>query len=690
MKKHLLSLIIICLLSLPSAYFGDLKEKIILTNVLDKINTYHFQPKPIDDKLSKDIFSLYLKRLDPNKQFLIKEDIKKLREYELLIDDQLLNGGYSFYLLADHLYKKRFETVKVWYKEILSAPFDFKIIESIPLKSEDYKYTDSEQALKKHWKKILKYQTLAEYISNVEQTPSSNLKEFQPNIEIKAREVIKKNTTQLFDRLSKETEDEKFTSYINTISNTFDPHTNYLSPASKEDFDISISGKLEGIGAVLREDNGLIKVVRIVSGSASWRQKELEAEDIILEVSQGNEEPVNIEGARVRDAVKLIRGKKGTEVRLTVRKPDGEEKVIPIIRDIVIIEETYAKSTIITNEALNKRFGYILLPGFYRDFKDSKARNSSTDVKNELLKLKAQHIDGVILDLRNNGGGALNDAVDMAGLFLRSGPIVQVKNRINRGRVWSDTDPSIVYDGPLVILINSFSASASEIVAAALQDYRRAIIIGSESSYGKGTVQTFLDLDRYTPSQFKSLQPFGSLKLTIQKFYRVNGQSTQYNGVVPDISLPFSTDSIKIGEKTLDHSLAWTTVNSVKFSNSSRHLSKLNQIKEKSKLRVSNNTFFNSIQAFNIIKNKRKNKKEYSLNLEKWISNKEKTEKENEKYNLKLTPIKGLAIPSPNIIGENAEQKIKDTINWHKELKKDHYINESILVLNDLINHSSQ
>ncbi|RZK27879.1 MAG: tail-specific protease, partial [Hymenobacter sp.] len=357
---------------------------------------------------------------------------------------------------------------------------------------------------------------------------------------------------------------ETLANYANTIANTYDPHTEYFAPKDKEEFDYQLTGRLEGIGATLREKDGLIYIEEIVPGSASFRQGQLKKGDAILRVAQGATEPVSIEGWHTAKAVTLIRGKKGTEVRLTVKKPDGSTKIIPIIRDVVINEETYAQSAII-NDPSGKKIGYLRLPGFYADFNNNGGRSSADDVKKELAKLNAEGAQGIVFDLRTNGGGSLTDAVEMAGLFMPSGPMVQVHDSRGVTNVLNDKDPRVQYTGPLVVLVNKYSASASEILAAAVQDYKRGIIMGSTSTYGKGTVQRVVDLDETLPAELNALKPFGSLKFTMQKFYRVTGASTQFKGVASDIVLPDVYSYLDQGEKESDYPLKWDEIKPASF-----------------------------------------------------------------------------------------------------------------------------
>jgi carboxyl-terminal processing protease len=393
-------------------------------------------------------------------------------------------------------------------------------------------------------------------------------------------------------------EQDRFDSYFTAITEAFDPHTNYMPPTQKEDFDISMRGSLEGIGATLREEDGYIKVSQIIPGSAAWRQGELQSEDVILKVAEGKAEAVDITDMRLRDAVSLIRGKKGTEVRLTARKPDGSKIVIPIIRDVVQIDETFARSTTIKDEKSGKTYGYIRIPSFYRDFQESGSggRNVTDDVRAEIAKLKSSNIDGLILDVRNNGGGALSDAVSIAGLFISDGPIVQVRSSNGKTQVLNDDDSQIVYSGPLAVLVNEFSASASEILAGALQDYRRAIVIGSGHTHGKGTVQAMLDLDRdFNLRNMEQFLPLGALKVTIQKFYRISGGSTQYRGVVPDIILPDRLQYLKSGEQYLDNSLPWDTIEATDYRPWSQPFPELSWLQNRSQQRIKSDPAWQTI-----------------------------------------------------------------------------------------------
>ena len=367
------------------------------------------------------------------------------------------------------------------------------------------------------------------------------------DLEKEARERVQKIMDRSYDRLKRKFDDEdSFNAYVNTITETMDPHTTFFPPVEKRYFDEQMSGRFFGIGASLREEDGNIKIATLLTGSPAWKSGEITAGDFIIKVAQGKEEPVDITGFIVEDAVKLIRGKKGTEVRLQIRKSDGVIKTVTLVRDEIVQDETFAKSAVINTP--KGKIGFIYLPEFYADFDNPKGARCSDDVRKEVIRLKEQKVDGIIIDLRNNGGGSLYDVVQMVGFFIEDGPIVQVKDRDGKPQVYRDRDKTVLYDGPLGVMVNEFSASASEIFAAAIQDYNRGIIIGSTTTYGKGTVQRNIGLDK-TLGILEPNSELGTIKLTLQKFYRINGGSTQLRGVSSDIALPDVLEYSPLREK---------------------------------------------------------------------------------------------------------------------------------------------
>ncbi len=570
----------------------DQKRNKFIGYLLSKqLPALHFSDKVVNDELALAAFHLYIKQLDYQKRFLLKKDVEQLRAFAPYIDDTLANGritlpdtGYDIFNEKIDLVQKATEamlannTVKIAAGAggLFVGSFDVRKKESYETDPEKTDFAENMVELKERWRQLLKAQVISQFLDlEEEQTKPKDKnkvgkKKSEEELWQEALTKVSKRNKTFFQRLHQETLQDHYDRFFNCVARAFDPHTNYIPPAGKEQFDISMRGSLEGIGALLREDDGFIKVIRIIPGSASAKQGTLKAEDIILQVAQEGEEPVDITDMRLRDAVRLIRGPKGKAVSLTVKKIDGGSQIIKIIRDVVQIEETFVKSTIIES-AGGRKTGYIYIPTFYRDFEGirngSKGRNSTDDTLKELVQLKKENVDGIVLDLRDDGGGALVDAVDIAGLFIKSGPIVQVKNSFGDKKILSDTDEKEYYSGPLVVLVNKFSASASEIVAAALQDYRRAVIVGGKHTHGKGTVQTIIDLNENIPLLHMSkYDDLGALKVMIQKFYRVNGSSTQYKGVEPDIFLPNLFEHIKSGERYLDYSLPWDSIEPVKFT----------------------------------------------------------------------------------------------------------------------------
>ena len=671
---------------------GLTKDQAIYQVVFTSLKSVHYAPKPLNDTFSKSAFTLYLKRIDPAKRFLIQEDINKLTQFELLLDDELKKGSTQFFNLSQTLLNKRVNDIKRLYPKFLKNPILFNTDEFIETDTEKRGYAQNEEDLVVFWGKIIKYQVLNQYLSFLEEDEYKLLKDekkINRALEKKSRKKVAENLKRFFERISKETQEEKTEIYLNALVNVNDAHTSYFPPEKKEDFDISLSGKLEGIGAVLSEEEGMIKVVRIVTGSAAWRQGELEEGDLIIKVAQGDGERVDIVGARVRDAVKLIRGKKGTEVRLTVKKPNGKTTIVPIVRDVVELEETYAKSLVIEDSRVNRKFGYIYLPKFYRDFKNSLSRNTTDDIRKLLSQLTESNVEGIILDLRHNEGGALQDAVDSSGLFFEEGPVVQIQGKQGEKVVLFDKDKQVSYDGHLVVLMNSYSASASEILAAALQDYKRAVIVGTDSSFGKGTVQTFIDLDRAYPTRAAFFKPLGSLKVTIQKFYRINGGSTQYKGVIPDIILPNPYSHLEVGEKFVDHSLPWDTIPPLSYPKWEKSYP-LKTLVKNSKKRVESSAGFNQLSTHISTIKKQQDDSLEPLMFSKAKQRTDSRDKETKNYKEALTVLNHLNF-KPTVVTKKDEDEatVEKRKEWIESLSKDIFLDESLSILNDMVESSS-
>lgn len=666
------------------------KYEKILHNIGDMLSQIHYSPKKIDDNFSKEIFKKYLSdKIDQQKNIFLQSDIAQLKKFETRLDDEILGGPVEFVPAVSEIYKKRILESEQYYKEYLSKPFDFTKDESVNFDPDNIKYPATAEDKKEAWRKRMKYLVLERYADLRELREKNKGKEGQvaksdADLEKEARERVQKIMDRSYDRLKKKFDDEdSFNAYVNTITETMDPHTTFFPPVEKRYFDEQMSGRFYGIGASLREEDGNIKIATLLTGSPAWKSGEITAGDFIIRVGQGKEEPVDITGFMVEDAVKLIRGKKGTEVRLQIRKSDGTLKVVSLIRDEIIQDETFAKSAVINTE--KGKIGFIYLPEFYADFDNPKGARCSDDVRKEVIRLKEQKVDGIIIDLRNNGGGSLYDVVQMVGFFIEDGPIVQVKDRDGKPQVYRDRDKTVLYDGPLGVMVNEFSASASEIFAAAIQDYNRGIIIGSTTTYGKGTVQRNIGLDK-TLGILEPNSELGTIKLTLQKFYRINGGSTQLRGVSSDITLPDVLEYSPLREKNNPDALPWDEIQKADYHNW-RYSLDLSPIKQASNSRIS------ASASFNIIKENAKwlskqNDKEYTLNLKKYQDEqKEIRNRVKQIDSLNKTPsevnVEALAEDLKKLqYDEGKSERFKQ---WIKNLRSDIYLDESVKVINDMI-----
>ncbi|RLD29969.1 MAG: tail-specific protease, partial [Bacteroidetes bacterium] len=586
MKKNLKVLLLAVFVAVASCSFTTKqfddpdKDKLLIDLITYVLEKGHYDPKDMDNVFSAGVYKDFINTMDPLKRYFLASDIEDFSVYETEIDDQIRNKDLSFFNLVFERYSKRQIESKKLYKEILNTVFDYSIEEVIDVEYDEIAYVSSKKELKERWRKQMKFSTISNYydLFNEKETSDENKKEAISNgeefiesenakltlveMEVKAREISMTSLDDYYEFVDDLERKDYFAQFLNVVVEEFDPHTNYFAPPERDVFDLRMSGKLEGIGARLQKRNDYIRVVEVISGGPVWRGEHLEVGDVIMKVKQEEEtESVSIIGMRVDDAVKLIKGPKGTKVTITVKRVDGTVEEETITRDIVEMEENYAKSAVIGKE--DKKYGLINLPAFYFDMKDYGARNAARDVKKEIIDLKKAGMDGLVLDLRGNGGGSLKTAVDIAGLFIVDGPVVQVASGGNRKEVLKDEDKEVVWDGPLVILVNELSASASEILAAAMQDYKRGIIIGSEQSYGKGTVQNMVDLNQWLRKS--DMGDMGALKLTTQKFYRVNGGSTQLAGVKSDVVMPDRYSYIDIGERDYDNPLPYDKISPANY-----------------------------------------------------------------------------------------------------------------------------
>ncbi|MEZ5040626.1 MAG: carboxy terminal-processing peptidase [Saprospiraceae bacterium] len=685
------------ILLLVAAYFpqtvenGD-KEAVLVRTLIRGLEYMHYDPAEINDEFASKAYDIYLDDLDGGRLWLVQDDIKKLEALKFNIDDNIRDGDLSFFNLSYDLLNAGIKKTQTIYRDILSKPFDFSQMEEVQRDSEKLPYAKNDKELANYWRLNLKYETLSRYASALkEQEKGGEEKEVKraEELEKEAREKVLDLYDKWYERISKLKREDRLSDFLNSLTSVFDPHTNYFKPIDKQNFDILFSGRLEGIGARLQNEGEYTKVVDIVVGGPAWKGKELKENDVIIKVAQGNEEPVDLKGMVVDDVVQLVRGKKGTEVRLTVKSADGNENIVSIVRDIVYLEEQYAKSLILDGPEAGEKIGYLYLPSFYADFENADGRFCAPDVAAELEKLKEEKVDGIILDLRNNGGGSLRDVVKMSGFFIEEGPIVQVKSREKTPEVLVDVDNRVQYDGPLVVMVNGFSASASEILAAALQDYGRAVIVGSNSTFGKGTVQRFVDLDR-TIRGYEEYKPLGELKLTTQKFYRINGGSTQLRGVVPDIILPDEYHYIKTGEKEEKYPMKWTEIDAVDYDQNVLKLKKtdLQRLADNSAERLSASQSFQKILESAKRFKKQRDESLYPLNLEAFQTFVATRETEAKKYrdisnDIINKGVKNLEVDLPSI--HSNETKEARNNNFIESVSKDNYIQETLHIVHDII-----
>jgi carboxyl-terminal processing protease len=690
---------------------ADSRRQLVLKTVMSTIREEHFAPKAVDDSLSYHVYHKILDQLDYDKKFFSAQDMNSLKGYEYAIDDQINAGSFEFFDKLNVLFSERINDAEGYYKEILGKPFSFDKEETIQLNGEKLDYAADKNALKQRWYEYLKYRALAKYVDlkkdqeKKRENKDSVSAKFKTDaqLEVDARESVRKNQEFYFKRLRKIKDNDRFAIFVNAITTSEDPHTDYFPPKDKQRFDESMSGSFSGIGAQLKDDEGKIKIVGIVPGSPSWKQGELKAGDEIIKVAQASAEPEDVQGFDIDDVIPKIRGRKGTEVRLTVKKMDGSTKVIPIIRGDVLMEEVFAKSAIINSKT--GPVGYIYLPEFYADFNDRNGRRCAEDVAIEVEKLKNSGVTGIILDLRNNGGGSLNDVVDMAGLFVDQGPMVQVKNSGSAPQTYPDRNKGTLYDGPLAIMVNQNSASASEIMAAAMQDYQRAIIVGAPT-FGKGTVQRLASLDeRLSPMERMALRnnkgaevmesngetsqeemPIGAIKITVQKFYRINGGSTQLKGVTPDIIFPDPYHLIEMGERRDKAALKWDEIAPASYKKVPNAVN-VPELAANSKKRMAANPTFDLIDQSAERLKKQEEDNTVSLNEAKFRKEMDEanaTSKKMEELEKKGTPLEIVNIAADLDKIKQDSSTVAKNADWLKSLKKDLYLSETVNIISDM------
>lgn len=664
----------------------------LLTAVGAMLEAHHYSPKNINDAFSKQIFKKFLQDLDGDKTLFLQSDINSLKKYETAIDDEIHGAPIEFAPAVSAIYDKRIAEGIALYKEILSKPFEFTKDETLQTDGDKLQYAANEQERRERWRKKMKLYTLERFVDLQDQREKNKgTKDFvvktDAQLEKDAREKVLKVMNETFERIkSTYKEEDRFNSFINVITNLMDPHSDYFPPVEKRAFDERMSGEFYGIGALLSKDEAGIKIATVQPGGAAWKSGQIVQGDVIMKVAQGNGEPVDIAGFDTQDAVKLIRGNKGTEVRLTLKKQDGSVKVVPIMREKVVQDEVYARSAVIKDG--NQKIGYIYLPDFYANFEDEKGARCSEDVAKEVVKLKAENVDGIVIDIRNNGGGSLFEVVKMVGLFIKSGPVVQVKERSGQvdQNTWRDNDESVLYDGPLAVMVNEFSASASEIFAGAIQDYKRGVIIGSSSTYGKGTVQRQIPFgNRIDASSGRT--DMGAMTLTFQKFYRVNGGSTQLKGITPDIIIPDFLEYYKAREKDNPTALPYDEIPKMSYSlwpNSPG----LDAVVQRENQKIKSDTTFNKLQN-NLLWLSKNAEEPASLNLQKYRERQKKirTTVSQDEMLLKVRDslmVETTTADHDKFYNNPDKPKGERYQAWLKGLKSDRYIDETIKVVGEL------
>lgn len=683
-----ISLLTIFMAATPLNEDPPSKNETILRYVGAMLEQGHYSPKKIDDNFSKEIFGEFLKRLDPSKRILLEKDIAKLRKFETTIDDEIHGSPLVFFAAADEIYKNRIIEAEEMYKQYIEKPFEFNKDDVLELDADKLDFATNDSEKKERWRKYLKWQTLDRYIEAQETQEKNKAKKdlvvkSDPELEKEARAKVKKAMDKYFDRLrNKFDENQRFAMLVNTITNEMDPHTDFFPPVEKRSFDERLSGRFFGIGALLQQEDDKVKIKTVTTGGPAWKSGEIQANDFIVKVAQATGEAEDITGYTTDDAVKLIRGAEGTEVKITVQKPDGTLKTVSMIRAELKLDETFARSVIINSG--KHKIGLIDLPAFYADFQRPQAARCSQDVAKEVARLKAEGVEGIILDIRDNGGGSLQEVVNMVGLFIKTGPIVQIRDRAGRPSQMADNDASVLYDGPLVVMVNERSASASEIFASAIQDYKRGVVVGSSSTFGKGTVQRAFPVGGN--GNGSGAGDLGAVHLTLQKYYRVDGGATQLKGVESDIVLPGLYEAYKVREKDSPNALVWDEMPKASYQTWT-YAPDLVALQQKNQERLINNSVFKEIKdKTNILADNRKTAR--SLEIQKYKAQQKEVKDISTKVR-NLTQLKddlSVANLSNDLETINSDSLKKDRNDfWVKYLKKDIYLGETLNIMNDVI-----
>ncbi len=666
------------------------KYQRILRNVGIVLEQGHYSPKKIDDAFSREVLKKFEENLDPDKYVFLQKDIDAFKKYENKIDDEIHGAPIESFYTISNTYLLRTDEISKIYKEVLSKPFDFNKNESLQTDGDKRNYPSSPEERYDYSRKRIKYLVLGRFVDlqdERERNKKDSVYKADSTLKREAINIVSRQMDRYFKTLKNHnTTDDMFSTFVNAITSTMDPHTTYFAPIDKRSFDEMLSGTFFGIGAQLKEEDGKIKVASLITGMPAWKSGQIQPEDEIIKIAEGAGAPVDVTGYALTDAVKLIRGEqRGSEVRLTLKKADGTIKIVSLLRDKISLEDTYARSAIING---THKIGYIYLPEFYADFNDPNARRSATDVAKEVEKLKAEHVDGIVIDLRGNGGGSLTDVVDMVGLFIKDGPVVQVKGRDEKASILTDRDKEVLYTGPLAVMVDELSASASEIFAAAIQDYQRGIVIGSSSTYGKGTVQRSISLDPQAENSLfnRPSEGLGDIKLTFRKFYRINGGATQLRGVVPDIVIPDRFENAKFREKDNPDALGWDEIPKANYTLWNPGYS-LSTIVTQANDQVSQNQNFKGIREIVSLLDKYRNE-EVPLNIVAYKEAQAKIKEASKKLEQYSKLPSGLTVKSitkDSLQIGNDTTKVKAQNQFIKTVGSDIYIEETVKVIDKII-----
>lgn len=656
------------------------RESMILYTLMGLTDYLHYSPKSINDDLSMEIFEDYVEVLDQSKRFLLKSEVDKLSLHKRDIDNQINAFELDFFEESNELMRGAITRAKSIYEKVIAAEINIDDSTTYETDGNKKEFSTNYEELYKEWEQLIQYTIIGKMYDLDSEDSDEN------EVKMEAVKRSKKLYDNWFERLEEVSRAERFDNYVNTIMTQFDPHSSYFSPKEQENFEIQMGNKLEGIGAQLAQDGDFVRVVSVVPGGPAWKGEELAEEDVIIAVQQLDGKEVDISGMRLDDVISMIRGDKGTTVILKVKRTGGITKTIEIVRDEIILEDALAKSAILGIDKEDAEIGYINLPLFYGVIDGGKS--CAQDVESEIEKLKKDGVDGIILDLRYNRGGSLPDAIDMTGLFIEKGPVLQVSDNRDNVEVYEDENAHITYDGPLIVLVNSVSASSSEIVAGALQDYKRAVIVGGPKTYGKGTVQGLFDLDRMVKDK-GDIKPLGQAKVTVQKFFRVSGKSNQLTGIKPDVIIPDEFYDYDYGEIDNEDALGYSEINSLDYTQNVYKVKKIEELIANSNSRVNSNNKFDSVKKYSSLLEEKKDDTQVYLDYEKYTEDIETVASKIETFEKAFEEstddmVVKNTTSDLDYINEFDSRKMKN-VRFLESLMEDIQLNESLYIMKDMI-----